>query len=669
MLRSSIVISTLLGVAAAAFSEDVPRSLRDKEWLETTTPTIPAAKGAQYTWKSEPVSGGAQLLTLFCQGCLHDEGSVPVVSVLRDTAGDNLAENDRVSYVWLLSVPHLGPGQRILSAVPFFYWRIGQGSDRLTGGDLRPQMNLTAPQDPMMHGITRQLIQWTAFDPLAVWVRAPSRSYQSNAAENGRFHLEQTISYLRNAPALGGQNALTDGELKTVIARLELRKRLMGGLVDTRHARRFGSEEGYEEERVRSRNWELLRQCAEKTGLYFEPVDLGGATGQYGVLWFPEGKKQPVSGTDIKPIWKLLNIRDPWGDPRLQNWDGLSFERSLDDTGRLMAAGDDGPSKVRLVPLAFYSLAYPKIPLLLADFRDKLHIRRREMTQRSINQVTSGVIGVSRLANWYYFAGAMAYNFVAGRRGAAVSQAQRLDCYAQFRVHLAGDTTLDRKLYAALDARAKSLTVSPLDNTGDHAAHLARLRYDMLMAQTDGDTALTARLARDRRAELAAFGETNRAQISHAVLHFLTVGLYTNRVPAERLSLTELDRQRRFTHAVDYLGNAVKNGTQPEVAFSASEIAASVTTLQQLAGEIFSSQLRQRAITVLQRVSGLSKDAVIVADCKQAMAAIVVEPQPSAVLRALLPTAPSAPSSGSGGPETQPGEPSLASGGLVRGLK
>ena len=73
----------------------------------------------------------AQLLTLFCRACgvlTGTEQDLPLVSVLRDTLGDQTSENDRVTYVWLLTYAHPRMGQRILSAIPFFYWRIGNGS-------------------------------------------------------------------------------------------------------------------------------------------------------------------------------------------------------------------------------------------------------------------------------------------------------------------------------------------------------------------------------------------------------------------------------------------------------------------------------------------------------------------------------------------------------------
>jgi len=62
---------------------------------------------------------------------MGNEGDVPLVSVLRDTLGDRANENDRVTYVWLLTYAHRSLGQGFLSAIPFFYWRVGQGAGSL----------------------------------------------------------------------------------------------------------------------------------------------------------------------------------------------------------------------------------------------------------------------------------------------------------------------------------------------------------------------------------------------------------------------------------------------------------------------------------------------------------------------------------------------------------
>jgi hypothetical protein len=44
-----------------------------------------------------------------------------------------------------------------------------------------------------------------------------------------------------------------------------------------------------------------------------------------------------------------------------------------------------------------------KLPLVLVDFRGELKERRREVTQRSVSELTSGVLGFSHFTNWYFY--------------------------------------------------------------------------------------------------------------------------------------------------------------------------------------------------------------------------------------------------------------------------
>src|SRR5579864_2615633 len=109
-----------------------------------------------YYWKPMPVGDSAQLLTLFCRACTIVEGieqDVPAIAALRDTLGDRTTENDRVTYVWLLTYTRPRVRQRILSAIPFFYWCLGNGSGSVSAHNIPPFMDLSAPENPMMAGI------------------------------------------------------------------------------------------------------------------------------------------------------------------------------------------------------------------------------------------------------------------------------------------------------------------------------------------------------------------------------------------------------------------------------------------------------------------------------------------------------------------------------------
>ena len=372
---------------------------------------------AHYYWQASPVDDSAQLLTLFCRQCEDSNGSgrdTPLVAVLRDTLGDVHTTNDRIAYVWLLTYSRPTWEKRVLSAVPFFYWKIGDGSGKVGKNDLKPLLNLSLPQRSVVSSSARNVLQWTLFDPLSMSVRASSRAYQNNRLDHERLHLEEAESYLQSAPISDDQTGLSQKELNTVIARLELRKSVLGDFVNEERAAEVGEAANIAEERVRARNWELLRQCADKTGLLFEPIDLAGAENQYAVLWYPVERAAPPAGSSLGQIWKLLNVKDPYAE-RESVLKEARYQRTFNG------------QTAQVIPLGVYSLTYPRMPLLLIDFRDGGHLKRHELTQRTINEITSGVIGVSRFTNWYYFVGADLYEFWASRRGTAVNQQQRLN--------------------------------------------------------------------------------------------------------------------------------------------------------------------------------------------------------------------------------------------------
>jgi hypothetical protein len=593
--------------------------------LRTNASSVAVLSQGECYWTVSPVGQNAELLTLFSRSSFTggtDGKVLPVVSLLRDTLGDNDRENDRILYVWLLPSASRNLPQKILAGVPFFFWRLGSGPQTVSPRDLHPLLNLNAPQHPVLSEVRRSLLQWTAFDPLMMPVRASSRMYRSNDSDDQRLKLEETITYLRSAPTAEADRALPSSqELNTVIARLDLRKRFLGGLFGDNAASRYGRESEFEAERVRSRNWELLRQCAEKTGLYFESVSLGAERDQYGLLWFPQGAAHNVSGTSLKPIWKLLNIKNPWADERLNRSVAL-YRRPTIAVGNSGSDGSETESSGRYVPLALYSLDYPKFPLLLVNFRDELQVRRHEVTQRTINEVTSGVIGVSHITNWYYYAGSMLYNLVWSRHGIAVDQASRLDCYSQFRAQLSSDKSLDPQFRSELLRHADRLLVNPLELPVERKAELASMHFAQLTNASGEDGVLMKRLNDERRAELAAFGQGKAAGFAQSGLHMATFGRYTQRVSADELQLSTLDRERRVLYRLEFLDALVREGTQPEVAYKAGQIQDSVADLNTLMSQVGSARIRERAAVTLDRLKSLSRDAGVQTQCAVALIAL-----------------------------------------------
>ena len=314
------------------------------------------------------------------------------------------------------------------------------------------------------------------------------------------------------------------------------------------------------------------------------------------------------TGTSLAPVWKLLNIKDPYRAGVL----GKSvrfYERNLDGNGSLLPMGSASGRPIELAPLSVYSLNYPKQPLLLIDFRNGGQLRRHELSQRAVNELTSGIIGISHFANWYYYAGADLYGFYVSRHGAAMNQAARLDCYSQFRVALALDRSLDPALRSDMQKRVNSLSVNPLEASPRNELQAASVRYSILsdFLQTGGR--VQAMLDKDRRAEITRFGESNGQRTWDNIYHYASFGLYTRRAPSGPDVLAEIDTYRRVQFNLDLLEGLASGGTAPEVSFQSSRIKNAVAELSSLMPAIQVVSVRERAEQTLARLGTLSQDA------------------------------------------------------------
>lgn len=608
------ILALLLPALAASADMDVPPEV-SPALQPVSTPE------RAYFWRGTPVGNSAQLLTLFCKSCALNGEDLPVVSVLRDTLGVAGQKYDRLTDVWLLSDSPLTLGQRLLAGVPFFYWRAGKGDTSSVKKDVKPILNVSSNGNQLVSGVSRQIVQWTILDPMTTMVRASSRAYASNAVDEERLHLEEAISYLSSAPAGPGSSQLTQSQVDVVIARLESRKHLLGGLMTEEGAAHAGESDELKQVTIRGRNWDLLRQCAEKTGLVFTPLDLEGEPNEYALLWFPQGATAPRSGSDLKPIWKLLNVRDPRKDPRVAQWKGPIEERQADAQGNLLPVGVTGVQSVRLIPIGAYSLDYPRQPLLLVDFMGSAHVRRHEMTQRSINEITSGVIGISHFTNWYYYVAADLYDFVASRHGVAMEQDARLDCYSRFRAALALDHTLDSALKSSMQSQLDALSLNPLESAPQREMQAADIHYEALQREV-ADGKLSARVDKERRQELATFGASRKALASRELLHDITLGAYTARVPKSDDTLSLLRRERLIRSDLTYLQAVVAEGPKPEVTHDVSQIQSRIRELADaLAGKTPAS-LQLQAQTVVSRLQHLTEDPDIDQQCLAALRAM-----------------------------------------------
>jgi len=545
-----------------------------------------------------PVAGGADLLTVF--GRLSDTGpeqvtEVPLLSVLRDTLGDDDPENDRLRYVWVLTSARPTLVQRAVASLPFFYWR--SHVDPKAETQPKPVLDLSAPARPVLTSIAGSMTQVLAFDPEGALVRSSTRSYRNNLEDSRRLHLLEgltLVSSLENHP--DGTPVFTQQELIEIETRLMLAGHTLGGLVSSSRL-----DAAYYKERARSgetrgHNWELLRQRAESNGLYFEPLGKDGSS-THALLWI--ARQDLDSGHKFDS--QFLGISDPYRDPRLKQWTGYVETRD----GREM------------IPLALYALDYPKVPLLLVDFRDSHRAKRREMIRHAATDTVSGVLGISKFANLPYFAGSTAFLFVTTRHGAANDRPARLRSYAEVREWLALDQSLSPGLKKVLQQRVEIMGVNPMEESITSEVKLAEAQYAALLRYAADPAGLPARLERDRRSEAYAYDHGRAARFGFALAHAVTLGAYKHRDDDE--TIARLDEARRIERELAFLENVAKS-SRPEIVWNMTEV-------RRALDDVAAAKLPARSATLVRQIMNNTGDEETREICARALLGI---PSPQA---------------------------------------
>ncbi len=471
------------------------------------------------TVKRTPVPNGGELVTFFRVS--GDGAEIPVVSYLKDTMGDNDPDNDRIRQVWLLANKRQSWPRQILAAVPFLYTRLPSSAPP-PGRAPKPLLDMGKPASSTVTGIMQQLLQVTTLDPLGTPYRAATRSYRLNRSQQRELRLAEATSDLAEAPE-------DDAEIQMVRARLILSSKLLGGLVSDKNLDLVHEKEVIRTEEMRGRNWELLRQQAERNHLNFEPLRIAGGPPSHALLSISREELQQAASGIVKPQFygRFLGISNPWTDTGLLH----SKHRIEEGDGR--------------IPLALYSLEHPKAPFLLADMRNSLAPKRREITRRAVQDATIGILGVSRFAGFEYFAATWTWDFINNRRGAANNRAWRIRSYAELRHKLSIDTTLDPVLREALQRRIAKLSLNPLEDRAAIDGQIARVQYESLLGEALNPKGLALRLERTRQDEAAQFAWTREQKMARAAVHWLTFGLYQPRVRTSEPMLAEIDRSRK----------------------------------------------------------------------------------------------------------------------------
>jgi hypothetical protein len=327
---------------------------------------------------------------------------------------------------------------------------------------------------------------------------------------------------------------LNDEDYSRVLARVALTERALGGLVRDSSLDRVLERELGARRQALGRNWELLRQAAEAQGLIFQPIAADGEAPVAAMIW--------VSRTDLATgrrrafRSKFLDIRDPWKDPALRDWKGLSERWQFDSSGRRT---DDAAQSVRseeMIPLALYSLDHPKAPFLLIDFRTPWKPAFREAARRTVEEIPSTMLGVAAFTNFQLRGAQVAWNFIRGRQGAAIHRSSRLRAAASVRQVVFTAAPVEPELREQMAKRLGATAPSPLG------------RYHDLLTHTRLPDGMQRRIQDDRGRELAKLLHPARTRWLNLVT-FATGGIYRYRVQPSPEYLALLGRERGLATA------------------------------------------------------------------------------------------------------------------------
>src|SRR5665213_1471901 len=570
----------------------------------------PDFQAPDFRVERQPVPHGAELLTVF--GSLPDHaGDVPLVSVLRDTLGDNDPNNDRLRSIWVLTSARPTILQHAAAFIPFCYWRpdLGMNPNRKPAAIL----DLGNTSKVVWNALAQSIIQAAAIDSNGALIRATTRRYRANLADQRQVNLTEGLTVISQLEELPNAEAmLSEPELLEIQARLALAGKTLGGLVTTERLPDAYLKNRIQTEETRGHNWELLRQRAEANGLYFDP--LGFARSRTHALLWVAREDLARNGHPHKWDGKFLGIADPFGESRLRNWTGYTEKRYFDASGLQVDADTPGAASRELIPLALYSLDYPKVPLVLVDFRDTHKPKNREMLRLASGDVVSGVLGIGKWGNWPYFAGSVAWNFVRSRHGDPNNRAARLRAFSQVRRWLALDGSMDPALRAELQRRLEILGVNPLEDSVFEETEIAERQYDALLRYAADPDGLPARLDRDRNGELATYRHGLPARTGLRLAKWSSFGLYSHQEMNDRTSLElALSRARRAASQIRFLEIVAQSSPQPEAARNIAEVRRAVN-------DLIETGIPPRSVDVVSRIMQQTSDAETRELCARALA-------------------------------------------------
>lgn len=576
-----LVVAPLIPIATGRAQG--PNPYTDESVLADNNPTVPLSQILRL--ERIEVPGGAELITVHAKlsGLESDKNDkwIPLVSILRDTLGDNIPENNRLRYVWPLTYTRPTTRQRLAAAIPFFYTRVGNKEKSTKTPP--PALDLAAPESDVWNKMFWAALQGILLDPYGTPIKASTASYRRNTSDYRKSHIIRALSVLSLYEAVEGESALSNAEMATIQARLLLTEKTFGGLVDDANLRTYYSKKTTQVRDERAHNWELLRQRAEAESLYFEPLLMPDGSATHAMLWV--AKRDLAKQQGARYTKRFLNIANPWNDKRLLNWQGYVETRYFDADNQIVESDTPGAEAVEMIPLALYGLDNPKIPMLLVDFRDSYNPKKREMSRRVLNDVTRNLLSLSKFGNLPFFLGRTVFDFVTGRRGMDINQPSRLQTYSQLKLLLALNNSLEPDLRDEIEGRAEKISLNPFENDLNAEANVALEQYQALVAFAKDPSGLAAKIERDRRAEMMPLEHGRNARLALRTLNILTFGKYVHREERTVDMEDRLDIARRLQYHTKFLQQIAKSTTEVEITSNMTDVLRSLHFIAQHGSE------------------------------------------------------------------------------------